>query len=129
MKYFAVCFIVIFLVACAEQKPTTCDEYCDMKTLAVEQDALNQLCEVSEKNLNEYEDNCVNDCSEVLKYMVDKAEQKDAKGCLKCLYDSVEEPSWQNINVAREECYATCNNLGTYQFFFSFFISDPVWDC
>lgn len=129
MKYFVVCFVVIFQVACNKPDTTACVGYCEMKTLAAEQDAENKLCEVSEKNLDAYEDKCNEDCSEVLTYIVDKPVQKDAAGCLKCLYETVEEPSWQNINVAREECYAICNNLGTYQFFMSFFVSDPPWYC
>jgi hypothetical protein len=100
-----------------------------MKTEAAIQDAENKLCSVYPSSLEEFEDKCLQSCSEVLTYMVDKKEQKGASDCLECLYTTTVEPSHQNINIAREECFEECNNLGGYQFFFSFFISEPEWKC
>jgi hypothetical protein len=100
-----------------------------MKTEAVTQDAASKLCEVSFENQSLYEAKCVNVCSDVLGYVVDAAEQKDASSCLVCLYESIEDPSWQGIAAAQETCYEECNTLGGYQFFFSFYVSPPQWSC
>lgn len=122
-------FILVCLSACEKPNPTTCTLYCDMKTEAVSQDAINQLCEVPFENLAMYEAKCENNCSEVLEYVVDKEEQKDASSCLKCLYENIENPSWQGIVEVQEDCFEECNTLGGYQFFFSFYVSPPTWSC
>ncbi len=129
MKNLFLLLAMLLQFSCSEAEKTTCDNYCDMKVIAAATDAENKLCEVHENELALYEAKCINICTEVLEYVVDPAEQKDAKTCLKCIYENTTEPSFNNIQEAREACYIPCNNLGGYQFFFSFFISDPVWDC
>lgn len=118
------------ILGCTEiREDTSCNDYCDMKTEAASQDAVNQLCSVDEDDLSDFESKCNRDCSDALNYFVDKDEQDDASSCLRCYYEAIEEPSHRAIVEAQETCFIECNNLGSYQFFFSFFISPPTWDC
>lgn len=117
------------LVCCDKPKDTVCSQFCNMRTDAVSQDAENQLCSVHDDNLAMYEAKCSNACSDVVNYFVDPAEQKDANSCLKCIVDNVSVPQERDFLAAKETCYEECNNLGGYQFFFSFYVSPPRWDC
>jgi hypothetical protein len=100
-----------------------------MMTEAALQDAENQLCTISNTVLDQFDLKCENACTEVLEYVVNTEEQPDATNCLKCITFNTTDPSKQHINEATEECYEICNTLGNYQFFFSFYVSPPNWDC
>jgi hypothetical protein len=117
------------MINCSASEPSTCDNYCDMRSEAAIQDAEYKLCGVYPSSLEQFEDKCDTTCNQVLEYMVDKAEQKDAKTCLDCIIENTTEPSQRNMLEATEECFEICNTLGNYQFFFSFYVSPPQWDC
>ena len=70
-------FIVCQTLACSEQKENVCNDYCDIKVVAAEQDAINKLCEVSDSNLELFGDKCDRTCGEILEYVVDPEEQKE----------------------------------------------------
>jgi hypothetical protein len=100
-----------------------------MSTEAVNQDAIDKLCEISDNQLNLYSNKCLESCDEVLTYLVDPEEQSGATTCLNCICDNVINPSERTIAEAREECFEICNTLGGYQFFYSFYVSPPDWRC
>jgi hypothetical protein len=116
-------------VCCDGDKRNSCDDYCDLKSSAAQQDAINQLCVVAKGEIEQYDAKCLNDCNEVFTYIVDSKEQGDLEKCLDCVIDTVTKPSSTDISRAKNECFVECNNLGSYQFFYSFFISDPKWNC
>lgn len=122
-------FIVCQTLACSEQEKNICNDYCDIKVVAAEQDAINKLCKVSDSNLEFFGDKCDRTCGEILEYVVDPEERKDSSECLSCIVENTFEPSESHIAEAKEICFERCNNLGGYQFFFTFFISPPNWDC
>lgn len=130
MKSFVMALSICCLIsACDKQEETTCDSYCDMQSSAASQDAINKLCEVSFDAQALYESKCIDSCTEVLDYVVDPEEQEDASKCLMCIVSNTLNPSEKTIRESKEICFKECNGLGGYQFFFSFFVSPPNWDC
>jgi hypothetical protein len=127
-KTVVVSALVMFSFGCAEEQKTTCDNYCDLLTTAAYQDAEDKLCHAREEDLNRFEASCLNTCTDVLDYVVDKEERADADTCLKCIYTKAEATE-QGIAAAREDCFKICNTLGGYQFFYSFYVFPPWWDC
>jgi hypothetical protein len=125
----ATLFVVLIALACAEQELTICERYCDLSINAAIQDARDQLCEPYQSDLDRFEASCASSCYEVLEYVVDKSEKKDAEDCLKCIVEKTTTPREHNIDIAEETCFKVCNTLGGYQFFYSFYVFPPWWDC
>ena len=129
MRTLVLLALVALSITGCEKPPTTCDNYCDMQIEAASQNAENKKCSVYPDALDDFEDNCLSTCNNVLNHVVQRRVREEADTCLKCIYTTVENPSSKSIAEAREECYAICNNLGGYQFFYTFYITQPAWDC
>jgi hypothetical protein len=121
--------LILITVACSEQEQSACDRYCDLSSKAAIQDAEDKLCEPYPSELNRFEASCDLTCYDVIEYVVDKPEKQDIENCLNCIVNNVATPREKEIKAAKETCFEICNTLGGYQFFYSFYVSPPWWDC
>ena len=122
----SICFLTF---ACATEERTVCDDYCDTRVIATEYDATVRECIVYDDDLDGFEDNCLNTCNTVLEHVVEDQHKHDAESCLRCLNRTIGQPSGENLSTVRETCYKECNTRGGKQFFFTFYISPPKWEC
>jgi hypothetical protein len=124
-------FILIF-VACEKDDATiTCRRLCDDKKQASIYDAEVHQCSISKDVVAEYQAKCRADCSDVLEFIVDSKLRPEAVDCLDCLHDEIQpEPTIDGMAKARDgECFPVCKERGAIQFFASFYITAPEWDC
>ncbi len=128
MKPLMIIPLIILSIGC-ETPPTICDNYCDMQIDAAYKNAELKQCSVYPYAMDDFEDNCDRTCTNVLEYVVEDKHKQDAEKCLTCIYSTIVEPSQKSIAEAREECFAICSTRGGYQFFYTFYISQPAWDC
>lgn len=124
-------FIFIFVACEKDDGEITCRRLCDDKTEASIYDAEVHQCSISKDAVAEYEAKCRTDCSDVLEFIVERKHRPEAVDCLDCLHDEVQaEPTVEALAQARDgECFPVCKERGASQFFASFYVTAPEWDC
>lgn len=118
--------------ACDEdERGVVCRELCADKAEASTYDAQVHQCSVADDVLSDYVDQCRTDCVDVLNYFVDDRYRPETVDCLHCIHDEVSDaPTEAAIAEAKDgNCYPLCKEIGPGQFFTTFFISPPAWEC
>ncbi|MCU0663947.1 MAG: hypothetical protein MUC50_16675 [Myxococcota bacterium] len=124
--------IFVATVACQKDDiDASCVRWCDIKTQACVYSAEVHECSIASDVLSEYTRKCRSDCVEVLDYFVDDEYRPSTVDCLDCIYDEVkDEPTDAAIAQARDGvCYPLCKEPFADQFFYSFYVSPPEWEC
>lgn len=118
--------------ACDEdEQDAVCRELCADRTAASTYDAQVHQCSIADDVLRDFVDKCRADCVDALNLFVEKPLRPETIDCLNCIHDEVSDaPTEAAIAEAKDgNCYPLCKEIGPGQFFTTFFISPPAWEC
>lgn len=116
---------VLFFSACQPEQLTLCQEFCDIRLEVSVNDLEFRGCTPAEEEIERFDQSCNSNCKDVLRHMVIKEEQNNVKKCLICLLDNTITDNYLAYLDAKETCFRECNTLGSYQFWYSFYVT-PV---